>query len=134
MGVLDVFVALEAQGLHRHPPAAHHEGVAVLVGGVRRDDEQEAVQLQQLVGFLAADPALVRRGEVGEEQGEDHDVEQLSGQGVDGVVQLAEEGFHCIPRQLQRLLELKVEEVTLVNTLKRHNKQIRHTMQMICNS
>lgn len=57
--ILDVFVALEAQRLHRHPPATHHESVAVLVGRVGRDDEQQAVQLQQLVGLLTADPALV---------------------------------------------------------------------------
>jgi len=119
VGVLDVLVPLEAQGLHRHAPTAHHERVAVLVGGVGRDDEQQAVQRQQLVGLLAADPALVRRGEVGQEQGEDGHVEELGGQRVDGVAELAEEGLDRVARQLERLLELEVEEVTLVHALKR---------------
>lgn len=60
VGILDVLVALEAQRLHRDAPATHHEGVPVLVGGVRRDDQKQAVELQELVGLLAADPALVR--------------------------------------------------------------------------
>lgn len=126
VGILDVFVALEAQRLHRHAPAPHHEGVAVLVGGVGRDDEQQAVQLQQLVGFLTAEPALVRGGEVGQEQGEDHHVEQLGGQRVDGVVELAEEGLHRVARQLEGLLELEVEEVALVHTLKEKKQKWQH--------
>lgn len=59
------------------------------MGRVGRDDEQQAVQLQQLMGLLTTDPALVWWGEVGQEQGEDHHMEKLGGQGVDGVVQLA---------------------------------------------
>lgn len=118
--ILDIFVALEAQRLYRDTPAAHHEGVAVLVRRVRRDDEQQAMQLQQLMGLLAADPALVWRGEVGQKQGEDHHVEKLSGQSIDGVMELAEESLDCITRQLERLLKLEVEEVTLVHTLKKH--------------
>lgn len=59
VGILDIFVALKAKRLHCDPPAAHHEGVAVLVGGIGRDNEQQAMQLQQLVGLLTADPALV---------------------------------------------------------------------------
>ncbi len=124
MGILDIFVALEAQRLYRDAPAAHHEGMAVLVGGVGRDDEQQAVQLQQLMGLLTADPALVWGGEVGQEQGEDHHVEKLGRQSVDGVVELAEEGLYRITCKLERLLELKVEEVTLVHTLReRENGQ-----------
>lgn len=118
VGILDIFVALETQRLHRHAPAAHHEGVAVLMGGVRRDDEQQAVQLQQLVGLLTADPALVWGGEVRQKQGEDHHVEKLGRQSIDGVVELAQEGLYRVTSQLERLLELKVEEVTLVHTLK----------------
>lgn len=72
VGGLGVLVAPEAQRFHGDAPAAHHGGVAVLVGGVGRDDEQQAVEVEQLVGLLAADPALVRRGEVGQEQGEHH--------------------------------------------------------------
>lgn len=45
-------------------------------------------------------------------------MEKLGGQGVDGVVQLTQEGLHCITCKLKRLLKLKVEEVTLVNALK----------------
>lgn len=50
-------------------------------------------------------------------------MEKLGGQGVDGVVQLAQEGLHCIACKLKRLLKLKVEEVTLVNTLKIKRKE-----------
>lgn len=88
------------------------------MGRVGRDDEEQAVQLQQLMGLLTTDPALVWWGKVGQEQGEDHHMEKLGGQGVDGVVQLAQEGLHSIACKLKRLLKLKVEEVTLVNTLK----------------
>lgn len=63
--------------------------MAVLVGRIGRDDEQQAVELQQLVGLLTADPALIWWWEVGQEQREDHHVEKLGGQGVDGVVELA---------------------------------------------
>lgn len=45
-------------------------------------------------------------------------MEKLGGQGVNGVVELAQEGLHCITCKLKWLLKLKVEEVTLVNTLK----------------
>lgn len=45
-------------------------------------------------------------------------MEKLGGQGVNGVVELAQKGLHCITCKLKWLLKLKVEEVTLVNTLK----------------
>ena len=69
------------------------------------------------MGLLTADPALVWGGEVRQEQGEDHHVEKLGRQSVDGVVELAQEGLYRVTSQLERLLELKVEEVTLVHTL-----------------
>lgn len=59
VGELDVFVALEAQRLHRNSPAAHHKRMPALVGGVRGDDEEEAVQGQKFMRFLAAEPALI---------------------------------------------------------------------------
>lgn len=52
-------------------------------------------------------------------------MEKLGGQGVDGVVQLAQEGLHGIACKLKRLLKLKVEEVTLVNTLEIKKKKKR---------
>lgn len=49
-------------------------------------------------------------------------MEKPGGQRVNGVVELAEEGVYCVARQLEGLLELKVEEVTLVHTLKETEK------------
>ncbi len=74
VGKLDVLVALEAQRLHCNSPAAHHKRVPALVGGVGGDDEEQAVQGQEFMCFLAAEPALVGRWEVGEKQGEDYHV------------------------------------------------------------
>lgn len=74
------------------------------------------------MGLLATDPALVRRGEIGKEQGEDNHMEKPGGQSVDGVMELSEEGFHCVTSQLKGLLELKVKEVTLVDALKERDK------------
>lgn len=59
VGIFDVFISLKAQRLHCDPPAAHHECMTVLMRGVGRDDEQQAVQFQQLMSLLATDPALV---------------------------------------------------------------------------
>lgn len=77
VGKLDILVAPEAQRLHCNSPAAHHESMPALVGGVRGDDEEEAVQGQKFVRFLAAEPTLIGGREVGEKQGEDHHVKQL---------------------------------------------------------
>lgn len=44
-------------------------------------------------------------------------MEQLRRQGIDGIVELAEKGLHGIICQLDRPLELQVEEVTLVHGL-----------------
>lgn len=117
VGEFDVLVALEAQRLDCDSPAAHHEGVAALVGGVGGDDEQEAIQGQKFMCFLAAEPALVGRREVGQKQGEDHHVKKLGGQIFDRAAQLTKEGIQGVAGQLQRLLQLQVEKVAFVDAL-----------------
>lgn len=68
MFLLDVTAALEAERLDRSLPTTHHGCVAMLAVGVGRDDQEETVDHEETMGLLAAQPALVRRREVLEQQ------------------------------------------------------------------
>ena len=115
--LLDVAPAHEAHRLDRHAPALHHACVLVLRLRVGGDDQQEPAQREQAVGLLAAQPALVSRREVLEQQAEHDHVEDAARQFLYGVAQVVHVRGQRVGRDLQRLHRLQMQEVAAINTL-----------------
>ena len=119
MDVLLLLVAdaCEADRLQRGPPAPHRRCVAVLRVRVGRHHEQQAVGDQHLSGAAARQPALRRRRQVAEEEGEDDRVEEAAGERGERGAEGRHVGGEGVARQLEGSGRLQLEEVTAQHAL-----------------
>lgn len=71
------------------------------------------------MGFLAANPSLVRRWKIRKEERENHHMEKFSRKRINRVFQLLQKGIYSILCKLEGLLKLQVQEVTFIYTLQK---------------
>ena len=71
---------------------------------------------------LTTNPPLVRTREVLEKQREDDNMEGFPWESLDRVSQGTQDGVDGVGRQLQGLRHLKVQEITVIYTLKVRTK------------
>lgn len=74
------------------------------------------------MGFLAANPSLVRWWKIREKERENNHMEKFSRKRINRVFQLLQKGIYSILCKLERLLKLQVQEVTFIYTLQKGKK------------
>ena len=71
------------------------------------------------MGFLAANPSLVRWWKIRKKKRENNHVEKFSRKRINRVFQLLQKGIYSILCKLEWLLKLQVQEVTFIYTLQK---------------
>lgn len=71
------------------------------------------------MGFLAANPSLVRWGKIRKKERKNNHMEKFSRKRINRIFQLLQKGIYSILCKLEWLLKLQVQEVTFIHTLQK---------------